>query len=169
LTQQRRLQAVEQTLAPNDPLRKNIDDYITQLNGIKSDINTKVTIEDQQALAQLQAIQSYVQSINGDLATASALLNGFPGRMVGGPVNESGIYTVGEAGPETVFLPRGANVRTAGDTMTALAGGGGGGGSTFNITINVSPLSNPADIGGAVVNAIKAYERRSGSSWRRAA
>lgn len=50
----------------------------------------------------------------------------------GTPVNpQTGVYNVGEYGPERVLLPRGASVMNARDTASASAG-------TTNITLNVS-------------------------------
>ena len=66
------------------------------------------------------------------------------GGIVTGPTNA----LIGEAGPEAVIPLSKFNL---------------GGGSTINITINASPLSSPADVGSAVVDALKAYERRNGS------
>jgi phage-related protein len=65
----------------------------------------------------------------------------------GGIVTKPMIGMVGEAGPEAIIPLSKFN----------------GGGSTINITINASPLSSPADVGSAVVDALKAYERRNGS------
>jgi ElaB/YqjD/DUF883 family membrane-anchored ribosome-binding protein len=65
------------------------------------------------------------------------------GGIVTGPTNA----IIGEAGPEAVIPLSKFN----------------GGGSTYNITINASPLSSPADVGSAVVDALKAYERRNGA------
>lgn len=67
------------------------------------------------------------------------------GGIVTGPTNA----LIGEAGPEAVIPLSKFNL--------------GGGGSTYNITINASPLASPADVGSAVVDALKAYERRNGS------
>lgn len=66
------------------------------------------------------------------------------GGIVTGPTNA----LIGEAGPEAVIPLSRFNL---------------GGPSTINITINASPLSSPADVGSAVVDALKAYERRNGS------
>lgn len=66
------------------------------------------------------------------------------GGIVTGPMNA----IIGEAGPEAVI---------------PLSRFNGMGSSTINITINASPLSSPADVGSAVVDALKAYERRNGS------
>lgn len=61
-------------------------------------------------------------------------------------------------GGETVFNP---------DQMQALASSGwGGGGNSYSISVQVAPGGNPADTGRAVVESIKAFERRAGSSWR---
>ena len=67
------------------------------------------------------------------------------GGIVTGPTNA----IIGEAGPEAVIPLSKFNL--------------GGGGQTYNITINASPLASPADVGSAVVDALKAYERRNGS------
>ena len=64
----------------------------------------------------------------------------------GGIVTRPTLGMVGEAGPEAIIPLSKFN-----------------GGSTINITINASPLSSPADVGSAVVDALKAYERRNGS------
>jgi len=65
----------------------------------------------------------------------------------GGIVTRPTIAMIGEAGPEAIIpLSR----------QNSMGG---------NITINVqaSPLSSPADVGAAVVDALKAYERRNGT------
>lgn len=65
----------------------------------------------------------------------------------GGIVTQPTLAMIGEAGPEAVIpLSRANSMGT-------------------NITINVqaSPLSSPADVGAAVVDALKAYERRNGT------
>jgi len=46
--------------------------------------------------------------------------------------------------------------------------GGGGGGNTYAINVNVSPTADKASVGQAVVESIREFERRSGSSWRAA-
>ena len=67
----------------------------------------------------------------------------------GGIVTRPMIGMVGEAGPEAI-IPLGRNM-------------GAGMGSTVNINVTASPLSSPADVGAAVVDALRAYERRNGS------
>jgi len=74
-------------------------------------------------------------------------------RAMGGPVNGGMPYVVGERGPE-LFVPRGNGNIIANNRL--------GGGGTFNVTINASPLSSPADVGAAVVDALAAYNRRNG-------
>jgi hypothetical protein len=68
---------------------------------------------------------------------------------------------IGERGPE-LFVP-GSSGRIIPNNQL------GGGSSTYNVTVNVSAGSHPAQVGSAVVDAIKAYERSNGSSWRGAA
>jgi len=67
----------------------------------------------------------------------------------GGIVTKPTLGMVGEAGPEAVIPLSKLNM--------------GGGSTTINVTVNASPLSSPADVGLAVVDALKAYERRNGS------
>ncbi|MFG3326334.1 hypothetical protein [Micromonospora chersina] len=53
------------------------------------------------------------------------------------------------------------------------SGGGGGGGGmtvvnrTLNVTVNVPATVNKADVGREVVEAVQAYERTSGTGWRK--
>lgn len=54
----------------------------------------------------------------------------------------------GEAGPEAI-VPLNRN--------------GSGIGATVNINVTATPMASPADIGAAVVDALKAYERRNGA------
>jgi hypothetical protein len=60
--------------------------------------------------------------------------------------------TIGEAGQAEAVIPL--------DKLGTIMGGGGGG-TTYNVVVN-GGLSTSADIGRAVVDAIKAYQRTSG-------
>lgn len=68
----------------------------------------------------------------------------------GGIVTGPTTALIGEAGPEAVI------------PLSRAGSFGMGGGTTVNVNVQVSPLSNPAEVGQAVVSALKAYERRSG-------
>lgn len=61
--------------------------------------------------------------------------------------------TIGEAGQAEAVIPL--------DRLNSMMGGGGGGGSTYVVNVN-GGLSTSADVGRAVVDAIKRYERVSG-------
>ena len=63
------------------------------------------------------------------------------------------IVNVAEAGKPEAIIPL--------DKMGSF-----GGGSQFNITVNAGAGANGAQIGSEIVNAIKAYERANGKSWR---
>ena len=83
------------------------------------------------------------------------------GRASGGPVAANTPYVVGEQGPE-LFMP------TANGSIVpkGLFGNGAGVSSVAsNVTINVNagPLASAADTGAAVLQALKAYERRNGA------
>ena len=84
----------------------------------------------------------------GNRNNATTFGPSIPGLAHGGIVTGPTNAIIGEAGPEAVIPLSKFNL---------------GGPSTINITINASPLSSPADVGSAVVDALKAYERRNGS------
>ena len=99
----------------------------------------------------------------------------------GGSARRGATAIVGEEGPELVRFGQNAQVFNAATTERMLrnamridgigASTGGitatsAGGSTYNITVNVPPMANPAEAGRATVEAIKQYERRSGAGWR---
>jgi hypothetical protein len=86
--------------------------------------------------------------------------------MAGTPYAAGGLYTVGEAGPERVILPRGARVMTAGDTANAARREGAATIINTYVTVNV-PVGTPtAEVGRYVADALDAHERRSGSRRR---
>jgi hypothetical protein len=75
-------------------------------------------------------------------------------RAGGGPVAGGGSYLVGEMGPE-IFTPA-----AGGGSITANKNLGG---STINITVNAGMgVGNGAQLGEAIVSAIRKYERVSG-------
>jgi hypothetical protein len=72
-------------------------------------------------------------------------IKGIPGLAAGGIVTQPTLAMIGEAGPEAVI------------PLNRLGGGGGG------VTVNVmGGLATSAEIGQAVVNAIRAYNRSAG-------
>ena len=92
-----------------------------------------------------------------------------PGAASGGVRN--GMVMVGELGPELVSLPQNSRVWPHGVTPPGMQGGvmppsAASGARTYNITVNVPPTANKADIGRVTVEAIREFERGSGKSWR---
>jgi len=69
----------------------------------------------------------------------------------GGLVTRATDVTVGERGPEAII------------PLDQLGFGQPAQPASVTINVTASPLSNPADVGAAVVDALKAYERRNGS------
>ncbi len=96
-----------------------------------------------------------------------------PNRAAGGGAANTGLSWVGEKGPELITMPRGATVTPIPQHMRADAmfganrNGGGGNTTVLNITVN-GGLDSSAQIGEAVVNAIRKYERTSGAVFARA-
>lgn len=60
-------------------------------------------------------------------------------RQMGGPVSRSEVFTVGERGPEDIFLPKGSEVRPAHASS-----------SRGNVTVNVASNADPFEIAGQV-------------------
>lgn len=81
-------------------------------------------------------------------------------RAGGGPVGAGMPYMVGEHGPE-MFVPTGNGMIVPNGKL----GGSSVAGTSGNVTINVAagPLATPAETGAAVLDALKAYERRNGA------
>lgn len=88
------LRAVADSLAPDNPLRKYLDEYIYRLNvDLPAEKQTILTIDyDKAALAELE---NYLIGLG---------LQTPPGRAMGGPVETGKAYIVGERGPE-MFVP----------------------------------------------------------------
>lgn len=94
-------------------------------------------------------------------------------------IGKVGGFTLGL--PDIPLLAQGAYVNRA---MLAVLGEGRGGeyvlpeaklaammagrGNTYNVTVKVDPAANRAEVGRAVVDAIRAFERAAGSTWRTA-
>jgi hypothetical protein len=128
-------------------------------------------------------IAGIVSKIEGVLSGLNGALGGLPGKVLGsltsmfasggvvgaaaagGP--RSGWTLVGEMGPELVRIPPGTQVMNNAATAAMLAGGGGGGNS-YQITVNVPVSAAPAAVGRSIVEAIKEFERGSGTRWRTA-
>lgn len=82
-------------------------------------------------------------------------------RAGGGPVGAGVPYLVGERGPE-LFVPT-ANGTIVPNGQMGVRSGTASVASTVTINVNASPLASPADTGAALLQALKAYERRNGA------
>jgi hypothetical protein len=82
-----------------------------------------------------------------------------PGMAMGG--RASGPILTGELGPE-IFWPDSAGTIITAEKTKQMLSSSGGGTSVTNVTINMPPGSNGAE----VVNAIRRYEKTNGTSWR---
>lgn len=102
-------------------IKRPIDDLISKFNDFKN------------AIPSFDSIKSGLSSIK---------LPSIPGFASGTNFAPGGVALVGEQGPELVNLPRGSQVKTAGETRQALSGqsasGGGSMSQVNNITINLT-------------------------------
>jgi TP901 family phage tail tape measure protein len=86
----------------------------------------------------------------------------------GGPVGANAPIIVGEKGPE-VFMPSSAGKIIPNNALAGLSAGGGSmmsGGNVYEINVNVSATADSASVGRTIVEAISAFEKRSGAGWR---
>jgi hypothetical protein len=94
--------------------------------------------------------------------SVNEVLGNFGGpRALGGPVNPSKSYLVGERGPE-LFVPNiaGTIVPNGGS-----AGGAAASGSMITVNVTAGMGTDGAEVGRQIVDALKAYERRNGSVY----
>jgi hypothetical protein len=161
-----------ETLAPDSPLRKRLTDLGTQfyLMSLAKPVVT-VDAETYEAQRKLDSIKRTIQEILGANTGVGIGVRFPPGRATGGPVNSGTPYIVGEQGPE-LFVPSSyGRIMDAFSTNKALLSNAGGGvmssgGSNVTINVSVAPTADKAAIGQTLVEAISAYERRSGDGWR---
>ena len=83
---------------------------------------------------------------------------------------EGGIFNTGIGGGSGLAVLHDNEMILNPQQQKALFSGNGlgGGGSVYNINVNVSATADKAAVGQTIVEAIAAYERRSGDSWRAA-
>ena len=83
---------------------------------------------------------------------------------------EGGIFNTGIGGGSGLAVLHDNEMILNPQQQKALFSGNGlgGGGSVYNINVNVSATADKAAVGQNIVEAIAAYERRSGDSWRAA-
>jgi TP901 family phage tail tape measure protein len=83
---------------------------------------------------------------------------------------EGGIFNTGIGGGSGLAVLHDNEMILNPQQQKALFSGKGlgGGGSVYNINVNVSATADKASVGQTIVEAIAAYERRSGDGWRAA-
>ena len=92
----------------------------------------------------------------GSIGGGSVSLPNLPILGAGGIINGPTLALLGERGREAVVpLP------ARGDLL-------GGSNVTYEIAVSVAPGTSPVEVGGALIDAIRAYERVNGSRWRSA-
>lgn len=163
------LQALAATLSPDDPLRKNIEATVIELFllGLQKPSVT-VQVETTEAQRKVRDLLNLVNDLTGEYGQGLGFKK-IPGKAVGGPVTAGNPYIVGERGPE-LFMPSSSGTIIPNHAMASAASSGSAlmaaGGTTINVAIEVGATADKASVGKAVVEAISAFERRSGSGWR---
>lgn len=144
--------AFNRELGKLETLARNADISEAELRDLVGDYRVNITTTTTLITRRLNYTSNYLQP--GDIQ----------GRQHGGPVMAGATYAINEhlhrgRPVETVTFPKTGTVNPAG--LTPM-----GGGNTYNITINVPPGANLAEVGRVNVEAIQAYERRNTAAWR---
>lgn len=148
----------------------------TAIGAIPPAVNTKFNMDTWQAAQNIEDLVTRVQKLNtlahsptaynfGSLGSAMGGRIG-PGMAIGG--RTSSPHLVGELGPEIFWPDSAGTIVTAEKTKQMLSSSGGGNTAVYNINVNVSTTADKAAVGQSIVEAIAAYERRSGDGWRAA-
>jgi hypothetical protein len=142
---------------------EKINGYIATAQGIPPEKTTVANFEDAQARARMADYKRQIDALPAEKVTQLyAGIFGGVAAATGGVVSRPTILLAGEKGPEAI-VPLG---RSAAGRNAMSMSGGGGGNQTFNINIKVDPGTPPSQVGAAVVDQIRAYERLNGKSWR---
>lgn len=136
-------------------------DYATTVaENIPAEVVTALVARvDPRSPAQIQVFLQSLKQISdlglsytaGGMLYGSRMRNQMEGRAKGGPVRAGAAYVVGENGPEVLQM---------GGTDGRIVPNGSLGGGTYNITVNAHPTNNPAEVGHAVADALKAAARQ---------
>lgn len=130
-------------------------------------VTVKLNLASWEFWSDIRAVSAWLATMSPSEQTAT-LVGIASFRADGGPVSAGAPYIVGEQGPE-VFIPGRSGTIIPNDAFAGLSGGampGGAAGATYQIVVNVPPTADKAAVGQATVEAIAAYERRSGAGWR---
>lgn len=139
----------------------------TAARNVPGNVNTNVSVTGTEStIRRINAVKTAIDAINISLqivATAERFRRQFEPRATGGPTHAGRPYLVGERGPEIVVPGSGYVVPTRRLVDAPTGPAAGGGGVVVNVTAGVG---DPVAIGRGVVDAIKAYERTTGTAWR---
>ena len=155
------LRRMEEKLAPDDPMRKNLDDTIAILESLgrqKPEARVEVTVDDAKWTQWLEDHRILMQEAYGPNSRT---------RATGGLVTGGTAYLIGERGPE-MFVPQGPGSIISADRVASMSVASSAPGATYitNVTANVHL---PAGANGKdVVDAITKFERHNGKVFARA-
>lgn len=155
---------LENKLAPNDPMRVNLDATIAALKDFGNQhpsTTVHVGVEDEDFSKWLAD-----HKIIMGLAYQPGAYK-YPGQATGGLVSANTSYMVGERGPE-MFVPQVPGSIISADRVASMAVASTGGTTTYVTNVNAT-VNLPAGANGReVVDAITKYERHNGKVFVRA-
>jgi uncharacterized membrane protein len=148
---------------------EKIDQYIWTAGGIPPQKTTKAHFDADAASSRMADYARQLDQLPETVRTEAilAIQQGTIGYAL--PQAGAGGIVPGPRGSPQLLIAHGGETVLPTHTMgaeAAIAQVLGGGSSTFNITVNVPLGASAAQVGAATVDAIRAYERQNGRSWR---
>lgn len=148
-----------------DRITWKVGEHHGAIDAVPTDKHTNFTVDVEDAIWNVGRLKSTIDGVKNVFGSISGAVNP-EGRASGGPVSAGWTGWVGEQGPELVSFSRPAHVFSHRDSMAMVGGASTGASNSYAISVSVAPGGNPAEVGRAVVESIKQYERRAGTSWR---
>jgi hypothetical protein len=147
-----------------------IDAYIAKANDVPPAAVTIVRFDNTEALSRMADYKWQLDHLPKDVRTEALIAISVATTGYNPPGFAAGGVVPGPKGAPLLAVVHGGEtvipVQSAARSSTMTSSGVGGSSPTFNIKIDVASGVPPAQVGAAVVDQIRAYERQNGKSWR---
>ena len=149
------LRATAGTLSADSPLRRSLLAYANQIEHIPATANTEFTADTETASQKVKALSDQIFALVGRIFHVQVQASTpTPGSVVPG----ASVTALGAAPNAVSALPGVTAPRAISQSPTAL----GGGGPVINLSVNVAPFTNGAEVGRQIADYLDAFYRRSG-------
>jgi hypothetical protein len=146
-------------------IRNALDGLLDWVGSAFSNIGNAILSPFRAALGAFRGLWN--STIGGKGFTTPSWVPGFGGKEFRIPTLHTGGIVPGPLGKEVPAILQAGEAVLPIQAVRNLAAERQGGGTTYNITVNAG-ISDPAETGRRVVDAVKSYERLNGAGWRAA-